>query len=56
MATGDSYVIITVYLHKSPVYPSPLNKACYVMITVDHPSPRIPHDIVYKTPSARDFH
>ena len=37
--TVDGYVTITVYLHKSPVTPSPWNKVCCVMITMDRPSP-----------------
>ena len=37
--TVDGYIIITVYLHKTPVTPSPWNIACYMMITVDHRSP-----------------
>ena len=37
--TADGYVIIIVYLHKIPVTFSPWNIACYVMITVDRPSP-----------------
>ena len=32
--TADGYVIMIVYLHKTPFYPSPWNKACYVTITV----------------------
>ena len=35
---GDCYVTITVYLHKTPVYPSPWNNACYIMITLDSSS------------------
>ena len=31
--TADGYLIITVYLHKTPVYPSPWNIAYYVIIT-----------------------
>ena len=33
------YVTIIVYLHKTPVTSQPWNKASYVMITVDRPSP-----------------
>ena len=35
---NNRYVTIPVYLHKTPVYPSPWNKVCYVMITVDRGS------------------
>ena len=38
------YVTITVYLHKTPVTPSAWNMACYVIITVDHPSPSKIHE------------
>ena len=37
--TADGYVIITDYLHKTPVTPRPWNKASYVMITVERPLP-----------------
>ena len=35
---GDCYVTIIVYLHKTPVYPNPSNKTCYVMIAMDRSS------------------
>ena len=54
--TVDGYIIITVYLHKTPVTSSPWNIACYVMITVDRPSPSMiagsKHSPVQFTPSA----
>ena len=31
---GDCCVTITVYLHKTPTYPSPWNNACHIMVTV----------------------
>ena len=37
--TADGYVIITVYLHKTPVTSHPWNKVSYVMFTTDCPSP-----------------
>ena len=39
--TADSYIIITVYLHKIPITASLWNKACNVMITMDRPSPNM---------------
>ena len=37
--TADGYVTIIVYLHQTPVTPSPWNTAYNVMITVDRPWP-----------------
>ena len=35
---SDCYVIIIVFLHTTPAYPSLWNSACYIMITVDRGS------------------
>ena len=38
MVHGDCYITFILYLHRTLVYPSPWNSACYVMITVDRGS------------------
>ena len=47
LLTVDGYVIITVYLHKTPITFHAWNKACYVMITFDRPSPSMTLEALY---------
>ena len=48
----DCSVTITVYLHRTPAYPSPWKRACYIMITVDCGSTSIIYNSTNQAPNS----